>query len=85
MVMTAGGLSPIVQRVQATSHCTTSSPGPAYSVMACITVPSSGATLIGTSTVTATFTITLGTGPTSLVQRAVFYFGGADLDRKSVV
>ena len=79
MVMTAGGLSPIVQRVQAASHCTTSSPGTAYSVMACITVPSSGATLIGTSTVTATFTITLGTGPPSLVQRAVFYFGSADL------
>ena len=79
MVMTAGGLSPLVQRVQATSHCTTTiAPSTLYTVTACITVPTSGATLVGKGTVTATFTYT-GTPPSSPVQRAVFYLGGADL------
>ena len=79
MVIVAGGLSPIVPRVQATSHCTTTiAPSKLYTVTACITVPGVGATLNGTGTVTATFTYT-GTPPSSPVQRAVFYLGGTYL------
>ena len=79
MMMAAGGLSPIVPRVQATSHCTTTiAPSTLYTVTACITVPGVGATLNGTGAVTATFTYT-GTPPSSPVQRAVFYLGGTYL------
>jgi hypothetical protein len=78
LIMAAGGVLPPVQSVAAsTTTCTTSTPDGTYSVQACITAP--GSTLSGKATISATFTIIPGTGPTSGVQRAVFYLGGAYL------
>lgn len=56
------------------SGCATSSPtSGSYSVTICITSPSSGATLTGNATVTATVTVS---GGTITAQRVLFYLNG---------
>ncbi|TAL07899.1 MAG: hypothetical protein EPO00_08255, partial [Chloroflexota bacterium] len=77
LLTAAGGLLPLARPVLAASNCTTTlAPTATYSVISCLTAPTSGAVISGTITVTATFTYT-GTPPPSPVRRAVFYLGDA--------
>ncbi len=70
----ASRADPILADTTATSGCATSSPtSGSYSVTICITSPSSGATLTGNATVSATVSVS---GSTITAQRVLFYLNG---------